>query len=327
MALIRCTKKLLTELPSPVEEPTSKPTILGDWHANLLRIERRKCVLFTNDETLFSVFIPMLTKPHFQNLASVFLDNLMKTLKSEGFNERVEQVKKDYTGNLAYDKTNNRSVLGTMNDITRCLLFLLERREGLEKADPIEINHEINRISLVKKPFFNAQRGLQRKLFAHSITFKIITHGSHEYKKCISLREDILRKPLGLAFTCEELEKEKAHVHIGGFVEDELCATAMLVPEGQRLKMQRVAVKEDHQGKGIASAMMKFCENYALEKGFKEIYCHARETAVPFYKKNKYVPEGEPFMEATIPHLKMRKVIKSLKMGLLRTRLFEDLVS
>lgn len=144
----------------------------------------------------------------------------------------------------------------------------------------------------------------------NSTTFKIVAHGSHEYKKCVVLREDILRKPLGLAFTCEELEREKPHVHIGGFIGDDLCATAMLVPERHKVKMQRVAVKEDLQGRGIASAMMQFCEAYALEKGFKEIYCHARWTAVPFYKKNHYLPEGEPFMEINIPHLKMRKIIK-----------------
>ena len=28
------------------------------WHANLLRIDRRKCVLFTQDATLYSVFVP-----------------------------------------------------------------------------------------------------------------------------------------------------------------------------------------------------------------------------------------------------------------------------
>src|SRR3990167_4030801 len=110
MAFIRCTKKLLAELPSPLEDAVSKSTILGDWHAKLLQIERRKCVLFTNDETLFSVFVPMLKKPHFQNLASVFLDSLMQTLKSEAFDEIIEQVKDDYTENLTYGTTNNRSV-------------------------------------------------------------------------------------------------------------------------------------------------------------------------------------------------------------------------
>ena len=141
------------------------------------------------------------------------------------------------------------------------------------------------------------------------VTFKIIDHGSPEYKKAVCLREDILRKPLGLAFTCEELEKEKAHVHIVGVSGNEVCATAVLVPQDDVLKMQRVAVREDLQGKGIASTMMTFCEDYALANGFKEIYCHARQTAVSFYKKNHYLPEGKPFLETTIPHLKMRKIL------------------
>ena len=124
-----------------------------------------------------------------------------------------------------------------------------------------------------------------------SVTFKIISHGGHEYNKAVCLRKDILRKPLRLSFTSEELNGEKAHVHIAGFLEDSVCATAVLVAEGNVLKMQRVAVREDLQGQGIASAMMKFCDEYALENGFNEIYCHARATAVPFYLKNQYVSE------------------------------------
>lgn len=73
--------------------------------------------------------------------------------------------------------------------------------------------------------------------------------------------------------------------------------------------MQRVAVKEGFQNLGIASAMMMFCEDYALKNGYKEIYCHARETAVPFYLKNRYSVEGDIFIETTIPHLKMRKIL------------------
>lgn len=74
--------------------------------------------------------------------------------------------------------------------------------------------------------------------------------------------------------------------------------------------MQCVAVREDLQNQGIASAMMAFYEEYALNNGFKEVYCYARSFSVPFYLKNKYEPEGVYFNEDTIPHLKMRKVLK-----------------
>lgn len=309
MAFIRCTKKLVSELPSLREEAVSKSTILGDWHANLLRIERRKCVLFTNNETLFSVFIPMLKKPHFQSLASVFLDNLIQTLKSEALDDIIEQVKDNYTENLTYSTTNNRSVLGSMNDIAHSLPFFLEREGGIENVDPLKINRILNRMPLLRKPFFSAVEGLEQKLSRPSITFKIIEHDSPEYKIALHLSEGILRKPLGLTFSQEELEKEKGYIQVAGFIGDELIATVALVPEGELFRMRRVVVRDDLQKQGIASAMMKFCEDYALENGFKEIYCHAREIAVPFYLKNTYIPEGDYFEEQTIPHQKMRETL------------------
>ena len=57
MQLIRCTKKLQKEMGLKssdlcTEEP--RFSYLGSWHANLIHIDRRKCVLFVNDKTLFN---------------------------------------------------------------------------------------------------------------------------------------------------------------------------------------------------------------------------------------------------------------------------------
>lgn len=134
------------------------------------------------------------------------------------------------------------------------------------------------------------------------IIFKVVDFGSDDYKKSVSLREEILRKPLGLTFTLEELELEKEHIHIAGFLGQELCATAVLVPEGNTTKMQRVATKASFQNKGIGSLMMAFCEEYAREQGYHSVYCHARGSAIPFYLKNQYSLEGDSFDEDSIPH-------------------------
>lgn len=142
-----------------------------------------------------------------------------------------------------------------------------------------------------------------------SLTFKIIPYASADYDQAVSLREEILRKPLGLSFTQEELEDEKYHIHIAGFLDGKLCVTAVLVPEGESCKMQRVATKGPLQNRGIGSALLVFCEDYAKEQGYASIYCHARNSAIPFYLKNHYVLEGEPFDEDGIPHHKMRKVL------------------
>jgi hypothetical protein len=54
--ILRCTSKLLSIvglglLADPVPAPDGE-----DWYANLLRFERRKCLLLTHAATLFSVF-------------------------------------------------------------------------------------------------------------------------------------------------------------------------------------------------------------------------------------------------------------------------------
>jgi len=51
--IIHCTRKLLKELDVSLIEPDSYPSNtegLGNWYANLLRIDRRKCLIFTNEK-------------------------------------------------------------------------------------------------------------------------------------------------------------------------------------------------------------------------------------------------------------------------------------
>jgi hypothetical protein len=59
MPLIRCTRKLLTEIGAQVASSAelAQPALLGDWFANLknlIRIERRKCVIFASERTLLN---------------------------------------------------------------------------------------------------------------------------------------------------------------------------------------------------------------------------------------------------------------------------------
>lgn len=139
------------------------------------------------------------------------------------------------------------------------------------------------------------------------MNFKEITYKSQEWTNAVRLREKILREPLESRFTDKELEEEKDHIQIAGFLDNELIATAVLVPEGEKMKMQRVAVLENLRSNNIGSKMMAFCEKLAVDRNFKIMYCHARDSAVNFYSKNHYEKEGDYFDEDGIPHLKMRK--------------------
>ena len=66
------------------------------------------------------------------------------------------------------------------------------------------------------------------------MALKIIDHGSEEYRQMVKLRDDILRKPLGLGFTPEELESEKDNMLIAAFEDEDILGCCMLVEEKKR---------------------------------------------------------------------------------------------
>jgi predicted GNAT family N-acyltransferase len=141
------------------------------------------------------------------------------------------------------------------------------------------------------------------------MALKIIDHGTEAYRQMIKLRDEILRKPLGLQFTDEELEREKTnHLHIAAYEDDRMLGCCMLVEEDpQTVRLRQMAVINDLQGKGIGRALMQFAENLARDRGYKKITMHARKNALGFYEKMGYRRISDEFHEITIPHYVMEK--------------------
>jgi len=140
------------------------------------------------------------------------------------------------------------------------------------------------------------------------MALKIIDHGSKEYKQMIKLRDDILRKPLGLGFDQAEIEGEKNNMLIGAFEDEDMLGCCMLVEEKPgTVRLRQMAVLNDLQGKGIGRALMNFAENIARDRGYEIISMHARKNAIGFYEKMGYKVCGDEFIEITIPHYVMEK--------------------
>ena len=140
------------------------------------------------------------------------------------------------------------------------------------------------------------------------MALKIIDHGTHEYRQMVKLRDDILRKPLGLGFTAQELEEEKENMLIAAFEDEDMLGCCMLVEENPAtVRLRQMAVLNDLQGKGIGRALMGFAENLARDRGYRIISMHARKNTVLFFEKMGYKVKGDEFIELTIPHYIMQK--------------------
>jgi ribosomal protein S18 acetylase RimI-like enzyme len=136
----------------------------------------------------------------------------------------------------------------------------------------------------------------------------LVDHGSTEYDETVALRDEVLRKPLGLSYDPAELSGEKDSFHFALRAGDQLVACLMLKPlEEERIKMRQLAVREDFQKKGFGRELVSYAESFAKERGFAEIVLHARETALGFYEKLGYQVEGDCFTEVGLPHFSVRK--------------------
>lgn len=141
-----------------------------------------------------------------------------------------------------------------------------------------------------------------------SLTFRLVPFGSSEYDETLTLRYEILRRPLGLTFDPAKLAAEGSDYHLAGFRAGELVACLVLTPrEADEMKMRQVAVRESEQRIGIGRQMVIESERIARELGFDRISLNARAGVVPFYEKLGYEVVGEPFEEVTIVHRAMLK--------------------
>ena len=147
MPLIRCTKVLLTELDARVASAAeSAPAArLGDWYAHLLRIDRKKCVIFTSECTLLTFLAVGLDRAAIRDYASLFRNGLRQVLEGEGFaSGQIDRVLDQYR-ELILAPTTDRSVLGSLNDLARMAAAHIERDGGLRNCDLGAITRQLNR--------------------------------------------------------------------------------------------------------------------------------------------------------------------------------------
>jgi len=142
------------------------------------------------------------------------------------------------------------------------------------------------------------------------MAIRIIDHGSKEYDQMVELRYNILRKPLGINFSPDELARETEDILIGCFEDDKMEGCCLLTKDNEvdtHVRLRQMAVTSGLQGKGIGRVLMAFAENIARDRGYRKLIMHARKNAAGFYEKLGYKIISPEFVEIAIPHYLMEK--------------------
>ena len=128
----------------------------------------------------------------------------------------------------------------------------------------------------------------------------------------IILRYNILRQPLGLSFSKEDIESEKDDLFCVYQENGEILGCCAMTRQNETiLRLRQMAVDTKQQGKGVGAKILLFAEQTAISMRYHKITFHARACAEKFYTKYGYTPIGEQFIEVTIPHIEMEKKLLS----------------
>ena len=149
-----------------------------------------------------------------------------------------------------------------------------------------------------------------------SLEFSRILFESCEYYEALTLREHVLREPLGFNLTAEDLEGESHQYHFGVYDRNVNCLIACCVvdPRDQkRLKIRQMCVSSSYQRKGVGMFLMRQTEFWCRDIGGTELMLHARVSVSDFYRKLGYTDSGDPFLEVSVPHILMKKFLLNIK--------------
>ncbi len=142
------------------------------------------------------------------------------------------------------------------------------------------------------------------------IKIKIINTDNPIYQKELQLRDEVLRKPIGLNIENEDLSDEPNQIHFVALIDSELVGVVLLKLESKAGKLRQMAVKPEIQGKRLGTRLVEALELHAKSQGLKEISLHARHYAAGFYEKIGYTITSKPaFVEVGINHFEMKKEI------------------
>jgi hypothetical protein len=125
MPILRCTTKLLAEIDNGINPIPPNPSPFGDWYGHIFSIDRRKCIIFINEPTLFVCFAAGVNKAQYRNIAQYFVEVLKSTLQITSFTAKETECILGFHADLTIGKTINRSTMGSLNNRvtdTKCMV-------------------------------------------------------------------------------------------------------------------------------------------------------------------------------------------------------------
>jgi len=139
MTEIFTTKKLEKLIKKRIEKRTLiVENIFGKWNASVLYIARKKCLIFVNSKSFYSVIIPRFSTTELDKIHLLFLENFYAQLDFEKIKTDAEFLV-DNVGELKFYSTDNdKKMTGIIN-------------YNISKIDYLKYEYEIFNSSVIRE--------------------------------------------------------------------------------------------------------------------------------------------------------------------------------
>ena len=143
MYYLHCTKKLLDRVKPEVSPTGTGDTRLGNWYATV-KFWKPQVALLVSERSLLPLLMPLAPAA---TLATRFPGHLAKLLEAHGVAADFIAREISRMGEMRYAKTANRSVVGMLNEFSRCIDFNAEaRRYGPDDDILLALSLELARV-------------------------------------------------------------------------------------------------------------------------------------------------------------------------------------
>lgn len=133
----------------------------ADWSAGLFFVGRSQYILVTNTKSLYSTVLPGKGVTDEKTFIERALSSIRDFMDADGQEGVYERLVAPVSGSVQFAKALNRSVTGSMNDMTKHAAYYL----ALEEISLIEIGTRLNGIPMSALKHDGSTHGFPRDVF------------------------------------------------------------------------------------------------------------------------------------------------------------------
>ena len=133
-----------------------------------------------------------------------------------------------------------------------------------------------------------------------------IAKSNEDIDTCHKLRKIVFIKEQNVSPEEECDEQDKISKHFILLENNTPIGTGRIYKDNSTAVIGRICILKEHRGKNAGLFLMKNLIDYCKNQNFKEILLGAQEYALGFYEKSGFQVCSERYMDANIPHFKMK---------------------